>query len=553
MADRVDQAQRIASAQMPARFGKDTLCRWLGGGGRRRTALFTAENGLGKVQAVAVAMQLDDCPLAWGDCMLQDKVSRPNGRFALLYEAMRDWARSSGRQGLVAGVRSDDKKDEPRRVDRRLLRTLEEYDARPLEDLRLTARGVNRVDRMLLTWDALDAGTDPPREGLAELARRVVHMGHLKVPKAARQSLLDRIARGPLCPRRARYRKVDRGPVASARGKLAHALPLIHSPRHKELHRPIRGHEERPARVDALLAACGQTGLFRSLDPQRYPMKHILAVHEKSLVEFLRRVCESLTSDTPIYPDAYPVRKPGRKPRHNALAAGYYCIDASTPLRRGAFLAARESVWVALTAADALLAGAPVAYALCRPPGHHAERNVYGGFCYLNNAAVAAEYLRNQGRVSILDIDFHHSNGTQDIFYHRGDVQTLSIHGHPEQAYPFFSGFSDEKGQGEGLGHNRNFPLREGADDGRWLAALGKALWALRKFDPAIVVLSLGFDTLAGDPIGSFRLTPRAMAEAGRRLGRLGRPLLIVQEGGYVLRNLRQGSRAFFTGLAEQL
>jgi acetoin utilization deacetylase AcuC-like enzyme len=178
---------------------------------------------------------------------------------------------------------------------------------------------------------------------------------------------------------------------------------------------------------------------------------------------------------------------------------------------------------------------------------------VFGGFCYFNNAAVAAQVLSGEGKVAVLDIDFHHGNGTQDIFWTRSDVLTVSIHGHPNYAYPYFSGFADEIGEGFGRGCNRNFPLPENAGDEVYLQTLDKALDVIGRFKPTFLVISLGYDTMTGDPTGSFALSVKALQTIGSRLVALNHPLLIVQEGGYSLRNLRRGSTAIFRGIFKAL
>jgi acetoin utilization deacetylase AcuC-like enzyme len=191
-----------------------------------------------------------------------------------------------------------------------------------------------------------------------------------------------------------------------------------------------------------------------------------------------------------------------------------------------------------------------VAYAVCRPPGHHAQHRFFGGFCYFNNAAIAAQYLSSRGRVAVLDIDYHHGNGTQDIFYRRADVLTVSLHGHPNIAYPYFSGFADETGEAEGKGFNLNLPLAEHTDDAGYLKALERAAAVIRRYRPSCLVVSIGFDILKGDPTGSFTLSTRTMTEIGRRIAELGLPMLFVQEGGYNLRNLRSGVARLFQGVA---
>jgi acetoin utilization deacetylase AcuC-like enzyme len=327
---------------------------------------------------------------------------------------------------------------------------------------------------------------------------------------------------------------------------------MIVNHKHVIHHVPDRGYEERPARVATLMKAVDQTNLFTSIRPRRFPESHILAVHDRQFVQYLKALCKRLSPGRPVYADTFPRRRPVRRPRVvDPDLAGYYCLDSFTPLDGGAYKAARASVDVALTGADEILAGVPAAYCLCRPPGHHAERGLYGGFCYFNNAAVAAQYLTEHGRTAVLDVDFHHGNGTQDIFYRRDDVLTVSIHGHPDTAYPYFSGYPDERGEGAGRGYNRNFPLPEATGDEAFLAALDKALRVVRRFRPEYLVVSLGLDTMRGDPTGFFDLTPDGPEQIGRRIASLSLPTLVVQEGGYNLRNLKRGATAFFRGFAE--
>ena len=184
-----------------------------------------------------------------------------------------------------------------------------------------------------------------------------------------------------------------------------------------------------------------------------------------------------------------------------------------------------------MTAAEQVLEGARLTYALVRPPGHHAERRAFGGFCYLNNAAIAAHYLSRYGRVAVLDIDYHHGNGTQDIFWARADVLTVSIHGHPNFAFPYFSGFRDEQGDGPGRGCNLNLPLPEDADPPTYRRALAVALQRIRRFEPAFLVVSLGFDTAAGDPTGSWHNRPEDFRKIGEAIGTLEPATLVIQEG----------------------
>ena len=184
-----------------------------------------------------------------------------------------------------------------------------------------------------------------------------------------------------------------------------------------------------------------------------------------------------------------------------------------------------------------------------RPPGHHAERSSFGGFCYFNSAAVAANLLSSNGRVAVLDIDYHHGNGTQDIFYERADVLTVSIHGHPRYTYPYFSGFEDERGKGDGVGYNLNIPLAESIGQEIYRKHLRLALERIAGFAPDFLVVSLGLDVARGDPTGSWMLGAKDFLANGELLGGLGVQKLIVQEGGYRTRTLGVNARNFFQGL----
>ena len=292
-----------------------------------------------------------------------------------------------------------------------------------------------------------------------------------------------------------------------------------------------------------------KTEMFRHVPVRSSSESLILAVHDKDFVNYLRDVCVPMTEKDLIYPYVFPLRNHARPPIDLALKAGYYCMDTFTPITKHIWKAARSSVDCAVRGANEILGGSRLAYALVRPPGHHAEKRAFGGFCYLNNAAVAADYLSRQGRVAILDIDYHHGNGQQNIFYRRADVLTLSIHGHPSEAYPYFSGFREEKGEGQGLGYNVNFPLGNNIEGEEYRKVLNQALERVRRFHPRFLVVPLGFDTAKGDPTGSWMLQARDFEKNGALIGELRLPTLFVQEGGYRTRSLGTNATAFFRGV----
>lgn len=319
--------------------------------------------------------------------------------------------------------------------------------------------------------------------------------------------------------------------------------------RHSIHHIKEIGYVESPVRVDNIRKELEKTGLFRLGRAEEFNEKHILAVHDSGYVNYFKRVCRNLPDGKSVYPYVFPIRNEARPPKELSVRAGYYCIDTFTPLNKNAYLAARWGVNCSLTAATEILEGTNLTYVLTRPPGHHAERFVFGGFCYFNNNAIAAEFLSKYGKVAILDIDYHHGNGQQQIFYYRKDVLTVSIHGHPSFAYPYFSGFREEQGEGEGFGCNINFPLPEKVDGPIYRETLAKALKAIKSYSPDYLIVAVGFDTAKDDPTGTWSLRAADFEENGKMIGNLKLPILVIQEGGYRNRSLGTNARNFFKGL----
>ena len=284
------------------------------------------------------------------------------------------------------------------------------------------------------------------------------------------------------------------------------------------------------------------------------------AVHDPGLINFLERAWrefQDFRPQTSIVPDSmlHPavVEGIGRGTVSSAVWAeiGYWCFEAMTPLMEGTYAAACAAVEVALSATAHVLDTGAAAYGLCRPPGHHAPRAGYGGYCYFNNAAIAAHHVASTtgSRVTVLDVDYHHGNGTQQIFYERDDVQFVSLHADPNRAYPYVIGYADETGAGRGRGHNLNIPLPAGIDDDAYGSALARALDAVVTFDPTMVIVSLGVDTFYDDPLGDFMVTTAGFARQGSAIQELGRPTVVLQEGGYAWDKIGANVDAFLTGL----
>jgi len=330
---------------------------------------------------------------------------------------------------------------------------------------------------------------------------------------------------------------------------IAGAVPLVVNENHPVHHVRQRGYLETPPRAETILREIRRSGLFEPVPAREYPQRRLRAIHAADYVDFLRQASADAPEGKFLYADTFCVWRRGRAPKSREAALGFYCSDSFTPLYRHAYDVARRAVDCALTAADHVLAGRPVAYALVRPPGHHAERRSFGGYCYFNNTAAAAEHFSGHGKVAVVDLDYHHGNGTQDIFWDRGDVLTISLHGHPDVAYPYFTGRTDERGEGPGEGRNLNLPLPVAIGARQYRRALARAIRAVAEFGPRFLVIALGLDAGEGDPCGSFGLVSDDFRANGRMLAELGLPTLVVQEGGYRLRTLGANARSFFEGL----
>ncbi|HSI57174.1 MAG TPA: histone deacetylase family protein [Ideonella sp.] len=299
---------------------------------------------------------------------------------------------------------------------------------------------------------------------------------------------------------------------------------------------------EKPERADFVLQAVQAAGLGEILPPQPFPLAALERVHAPRYLRFLERAW-SMWSALGQTRDALPAVWPIRGFRHDVEPdnfigqLGLYSFDSGTPFTAGTWSAARLGAEIALTAVARIRGGERAAFALSRPPGHHAGADFLGGYCFINNAAVAAQAFIDGGaqRVALLDVDYHHGNGTQAIFYERADVLFQSIHGDPKTEYPFYLGHADETGAGAGLGFNQNYPLPAGSSNAAWFAALEQACVRIRAHAPQALVISLGVDTFVGDPISKFQLDAPEYRRLGARLAELGLPTLFVLEGGYAV------------------
>jgi acetoin utilization deacetylase AcuC-like enzyme len=302
---------------------------------------------------------------------------------------------------------------------------------------------------------------------------------------------------------------------------------------------------EMPKRADIVLARVRDQKLGEVMAPRDFGLDPVKRVHRPRFVEFLRGAWDEWVTEHGAY-DALPLTWAARGMRSDVIPENidgrlsYYSIDAGTPITPGTWTAITSAANVALTGAGVVDAGERAAFALCRPPGHHAGSDFYGGYCFFNNAAVAAQEFRESGadRVAIFDVDYHHGNGTQEIFYLRPDVFTVSIHADPRQEYPFFLGHADEIGGAAGEGFHLNLPLRWGSAWDAYKGAMDTATARIRDYDADALVISLGVDTFEKDPISKFKLKHDDYLQIGRMIAGLGLPTLFVFEGGYAVEEL---------------
>ena len=521
-----------------------------------RSILFVADDSRGQIKGFALLSHAPDLSFCYLDFLSTAKRMTGGGIGGALYERVREEASSLKAIGVFFECLPDSPKLsrnlKTRKQNIARLRFYERFGARPIANTAYETPLQHGGDNPpYLVYDDLGQGRPLSLDQVQAIVRAILER---KCGKLCSGDYIEMVVKSfkddPVQLRKPKYLK-DRPviPVKIAR-PADERIILVINDKHDIHHIQEIGYVEAPVRIESILTELDKTDLFQKIAPRHFGDYRIKAIHDTHFVDYLKKLCATLEPDKSIYPYVFPIRNVAPPPRALAVRAGYYCIDTFTPLNRNAYVAARRAVDCALTAAKAILDGYRLAYALVRPPGHHTERRSFGGFCYLNSAAAAAQYFSAQGTVAILDIDYHHGNGQQDIFYERNDILTVSIHGRPRFTYPYFSGFEKEKGAGEGEGYNLNLPLPEKVDSKIYRHALGRAIRRIRKFHPQFLIIALGLDTAEGDPTGTWSLRQDDFFTNGQTIGLLRLPTLVVQEGGYDTRVLGINARRFFEGLA---
>lgn len=522
---------------------------------RYQATLFVAENIHETVRAFAVLLYMPDLKFSFLDYIAASPDNPRSGLGGALYERVREETLSLDASGLFFECLPDDpalcSDPEILAQNRRRLAFYERFGARPIDNT-LYATPVKPDDDCppYLVFDGLGSNETISRQQAKKVVKAILERKYGDYSGAAYNKMVtDSIVDDPVILRKPRYTRKKNQAASPSDLPEMKKIWLAVNDRHSIHHIRERGYVESPVRVKSILKELDKSGLFRTGRVREYADRHILEVHDSNYYKYFKKVCANLPKGKSVYPYVFPLRHAARAPKELSVRAGYYCFDTFTPLNQEAFLAARWGVNCVLTAADELLAGTRYAYVLTRPPGHHTERAVFGGFCYFNNCAIAAHYLSRQGRTAILDTDYHHGNGQQQIFYSRNDVMTISLHGHPSFAYPYFSGFEEEKGEGDGLGFNHNFPMPEKTTSEQYRKNLSRAIKIIKEFNPDYLIIALGLDPAKGDPTGTWDFTADDFSANGAMIGRLKLPTLVVQEGGYKNQSLGINARAFFTGL----
>jgi acetoin utilization deacetylase AcuC-like enzyme/GNAT superfamily N-acetyltransferase len=557
--DAVAQVQAILRSQFPEAPAKD-----ISGLPRRlrdplqerfRWLLFVAEDQRVVVRGFALVAHAPDLNFCYLDYISTSSPLTGSGIGGALYDRVREEAHLLGVLGLFMECLPDDPAlcSDPAvlKQNHARLKFYERWGARPVEGTAYETP-VDPADPECppyLVYDGL--GAKPLKRAEAKKVVRAIL--ERKYSQLCPAGYVDMVVRSfkddPVRIRPPRYIFDTGAAIKPLQVSPDRRIALVVNQNHQMHHVHERGYVESPVRVRTILREIRRLGIFEELKPRRASLSPIKAVHDASFVNYLQAVCGKIEPGKSVYPYVFPLRNAARPPKDLPVRAGYYCIDTFTPLNANAFQAARCAVDCALTAADALQKGFRLSYALVRPPGHHAERKAFGGFCYFNSAAVAAHFLSAQGKAAVIDLDYHHGNGTQDIFYQRSDVLTCSIHGRPSFAYPYFSGFREETGEDLGKGYNLNLPMPEVLDGKGYRKALSEVLHRVQRFKPLYLVVTFGLDPAKGDPTGSWSLGFKDFEENGRMVGALGLPTLVVQEGGYHIKSLGLNARHFFLGL----
>lgn len=520
-----------------------------------RSILFVASGFGAKIKGFALVFHDPGLRFCFLEELLVAKENENLGIEEALYQRVKEEALSLKSRGIFLELFTDD----PRlcRKHNRLQKNIENmmfYESLGVRPVINTKYGAVMAERSeeayCLLYDSLGEG-QLGRDKAKKIVKAILNRKHSDICSHDDMDIvIGSFVDDPIRLRKPRYVKRTIPPDYKTVIPDEKKILLISNEEHAIHDVKRRGNVEVPVRIFSILKEIKLTNYFLKIKPEAFPESHLRSVHDSGFVDYLKKVSMATEPDRLMYPYVFPVRNKDRVPRDLAQRIGYYCIDLFTPVNCNAYLAAREAVNCALTGARKIQKGSSrIAYALVRPPGHHAETGVFGGYCYFNSASIAANFLSKYGKTAVLDLDYHHGNGTQQIFYKRSDVLTISIHRNPEFEFPYYAGFKDETGEDEGKGFNFNYPLGAKVDGREYRKVLNEAVGKIREFKPAFLVVALGLDTAKKDPLGTWELVADDLRQNGTIIGSLKLPTLVVQEGGYNTRTIGKNACYFFIGL----
>jgi len=524
---------------------------------RFRSILFIAEGGRGQIKGFALMYHDADLQYCYVDLLSADKEITGRGVGGALFARTREEALALKTIGIFGECYPDDPKlvSNPQKMkqNKRRLRFYEWFSNYPIINTNYEkVHFPTNTSPLYLMFDNLGQNIKLSLDTTKMIVRTILER---KYGQLCSNECIDDIVNSfhddPVLLRKPKYITQVPHNMVSLTIPDDKRISLVVANKYRIHHLQEKGYLEAPVNVDSILSELEKVDIFQRQSTRVFNQKMILAVHNSGMVNYLKTVCASLKPDRPFYPSVFPLRNRSIPPSTIGVRAGYYCTDAITPIENSVYLAAKDAVDCSLTAAKTLVDGQRVSYALVSPPGHHAESGLFGGFCYLNSTAIAAQYLSEYGKVAVLDIDYHHGKGVQEIFYKRSDVLTISIHCHPRTSYPYISGFAYQNGEASGKGFNINIPLPEQINSEQYSQVLKKSLARILRFKPRFLVVALGFDTASGDPTGTWNLESKDFEENGKSIGLLHLPTLIVQEGGYNSQQIGVHAKHFFMGLWE--
>lgn len=519
-----------------------------------RSSIFVIEGMKNNVKAFALLLHFSDLKICYLEWISTSVKSLGAGLGSILYDTVREECLLLGATGLFLEVLPDEESLCPYPVSMKQnqarVKFYEKYGARVILNDNFSKK-ISTVNNELLFLIFDDLGTKENKISKKKMHKVVTAILERKYKGSCSpeyiESVRNSFSSDPVKFREARY--VNNNLLNGAKEEIKTLIPIFINRAHQIHHIKEKGYVEAPSRVDQIFKEISKLKAFKEAETKAMPDSLLHRVHTKEYIDYLKTVAKAVPDNEVYYPEMFPLRNRTRLPKDILIRSGYYCQDSFTPIHKNVYKASHASAECAYSGALHLMNGSRLAYALCRPPGHHAEAGLFGGFCYINSAAVAAEFLSEYGKVAVLDIDFHHGNGTQNVFYKRNDVLTISIHGNPHECFPYFSGFEDECGEDEGVGFNINYPLASDITFFKYEKSLDLALKKIKEFKPEYFILSLGLDLAKGDPTGTWSFTIDDFRVIGSKFKNFHIPILIVQEGGYHQKDLGKCAKAFFEGV----